>query len=79
MRPDIDLQQIEKDERDEERKELHANIAYEDLKLNVKRDKREQKLYWIAVISLGVSIGSLIVAGGSLWIAGLALWFSFFR
>ena len=43
-----------------------ADAAKKDLVVNLRRDRREQWLFWVALASLGISIVSL-------WIAGLAL------
>ena len=53
-------------------KEIDARDT-ERLELDRRRDQREQRLYWLTVISVGVSVVSLFIAGVSMYAAVTAL------
>lgn len=55
------------------RQQEHDARETEHLEIDRRRDKREQRLYWLTVISVGVSIASLFTAGISVYVAVTAL------
>ena len=55
------------------RQQEHDARETEHLEIDRRRDKREQRLYWLAVISVGVSVASLFTAGISVYVAVTAL------
>jgi len=48
-----------------------AETGVEQLEVNKRRDRRDQRLFWVAIASLFVSGGSLFVASLALYVASL--------
>jgi len=44
-----------------------TDIRERELEFSISRDKREWWLFWVAIVSLGVSIASLLVASLALY------------
>jgi len=61
------IAQSEQRQRDKVQERI-AVTGEKDHAINTRRDKREQRLYWLTVISVGISIASLFTAGISVYV-----------